>query len=73
MVFIAKLHGEDRMREAERDSIFARLKNLRESAVKTSAVPVQASDEDPMKILQTRFARGELSAQQYEEMKRVLS
>jgi hypothetical protein len=34
--------------------------------------PAAAPADDPLKVLQMRFARGEINAQQYEEMKKML-
>lgn len=39
--------------------------------VSPASVAAPAAD-DPLKILQMRFARGEINAQQYEEMKKML-
>ncbi|MDD4924550.1 MAG: PH domain-containing protein [Dehalococcoidales bacterium] len=36
------------------------------------AAGIEADNEDPLRVLKLRYARGEISQQQYEEMKRTL-
>ena len=73
IIFVAKLYGDDRLRKAERDVFLTRTRELLDLGLKTSAVPVAAPAEDPMQVLKMRLAKGEITPQQFEEMKKLLS
>jgi len=49
-----------------------RMSGATTSPVTTSQQPPPASPEDPLQILKLRFARGEITKEQFEEMKRAL-
>ena len=73
VVFVAKFHGEDRLREAERDQLLNAIRALREKVISAPPTVAASSGDDPMQRLKMRFVNGEITAQQYEEMKRLLS
>jgi hypothetical protein len=65
----------DRHRNGERDKWMARIKELRDAAVNAPA-PAQATAapaEDPVQVLKVRRAKGEITPQQYEDMKKLLA
>ena len=49
-----------------------RMSGAATSPVTTSQPPHPASPEDPLQVLKLRFARGEITKEQFEEMKRAL-
>jgi hypothetical protein len=69
----------DNLREGQVDYIFRLIQeNLRRigggaaSPVTTDRQTPPSSPEDPLQVLKLRFARGEITKEQYEEMKKVL-
>jgi hypothetical protein len=49
-----------------------RMSSVTASAVKTGQQTPSSSPEDPLQVLKLRFARGEITKEQFEEMKKAL-
>ncbi|MCK4249944.1 SHOCT domain-containing protein, partial [candidate division WOR-3 bacterium] len=69
----------DNLPEGQVDYVFRliqenlrRMSSARTSVVTTNQQTPLTSSEDPLQVLKLRFARGEITKEQFEEMKKVL-
>ena len=58
----------------QKSSSTVKLREDNDAAAITTSAPTQVNtyDDDPLHILKIRFAKGEISRQEYEEMKKML-
>lgn len=59
-------------RTKERDEFLRLIEEGRHNFVNTTITPVEKNTEDPIKILKIRFAKGEITKEEYEEMMEIL-